>query len=116
MSGEGAVTDEEDSEDHRTVISREEIHNKPEVRTVVNEETGEAHTVKINQDLRELTGGNETERELTLQGEFSLTGLEKTEYMVYFYVEDTDSGVRIQFANEQEETEKGYCLGTVNLK
>ena len=93
------------------------IYQDQEIRLVlVNEETGEAHTVKINQDLRELTGGNETERELTLQREFSLTGLEKTEYMVYFYVEDTDSGVRIQFANEQEETEKGYCLGTVNLK
>ena len=33
--------EEEEDEDHRTIIKREEIHAKPEVRTVVNEETGE---------------------------------------------------------------------------
>ena len=35
------VGDSEEEEDHRTVIKREEIHRKQEVKTIVNDETGE---------------------------------------------------------------------------
>ena len=93
------------------------LYQDQEIRMLlVNESTGQIYSIKLEQDLRSLTGGNDTDQIEVLHGVFPLNGLEKTDYNVYFYVKDIDSGWHIQFANEQEEMEYGYRLGTVKLQ
>ena len=46
----------------------------------------------------------------------ALGELQREEYEVYFYMEDPDTGKEIQLANEEEEEEYGYHIGTISLQ
>ena len=69
----------------------------------------------MNGDLRQLTGGNESEKRLTLKAKIDVKDLAYTEYDIYFEVLYPKVGQRIALANEQEMDERGYYIGNVEL-
>ncbi len=87
----------------------------PEV-LVVNEYTGECRKIRLDADLTFLTGGRKAERTATGTADISLTGWQPGFLRVYFRLTDKASGRQISFGNEQNPTEYGYYLGTVELK
>lgn len=62
-----------------------------------------------------LAGGEESDIVQTVQAEIPVSDLSKAEYKVFFFIEDLDTEKHIELANEQEEEEYGYCIGTVRL-
>lgn len=87
----------------------------PEV-LVVNEHTGECRKIPLEMDLTFLTGGRKAERTETGTADISLTGWQTGFLRVYFRLTDKASGRQIFFGIEQNPTEYGYCLGTVELQ
>ena len=66
-------------------------------------------------DLCELAGGSEAEKIKTLHIEIPLKDLLRTEYKLYFSVQDVDTGKIFSFANEQEMEGYGYLVGKILL-
>lgn len=88
------------------------IYREPEIRlTICGGE--ERYTYLLNQPLKELAGGTQSEELLTLEEEIPLSGLSEKEYSLYLSIVDADTGKHILLANEQEEEEEGYLLGRV---
>lgn len=87
----------------------------PEV-IVVCEDTGECREIPLDVDFTYLVGGREAERVETVSADVSLTGWQSGTCRVYLRLTDKDSGRQIYFANEQNPTEYGYLLGTVELE
>lgn len=81
-----------------------------------DKEKGEVHYYRACADLRELTGGNDSELLSTVHVEIPLTGRTAGEYEVYFDIQDIASEERISLANEQKPEEYGYRIGTVRLE
>lgn len=93
------------------------IYHEADVQIILKEqESGTVHYYKAEQDLRDLTGGNESEMLLTIQAEIPLTGMTEGEYQIYFAIRDVASGERILLANEQEPDEYGYKVGLMKLE
>ena len=65
--------------------------------------------------MRGLSGGEESDMVQAASVEISIGELSKTDYTVYFFMEDPDTGKHILLANEQDEEEFGYRIGTVRL-
>lgn len=90
------------------------VYKDTEVYMVIyNEESGQATSYRINQDIRKLSGGNDADKSLTVHKEISMSGFESGEYSVYFYIRCPENGVHIQLANEQDEEEYGYRIGQI---
>lgn len=87
----------------------------PEV-IVVCEDTGECREIPLDVDFTYLVGGRGAERVETVSADVSLTGWQSGSCQVYLRLTDKDSGRQIYFANEQNPTEYGYLLGTVELE
>ncbi len=81
-----------------------------------NNATGETRAYRLPQDIRKLTGGNESEKLLNVESRISLNGLEAGEYTLYFHVKDVDSDKQLLFANEQEKEKLGYEIGTLTIE
>jgi len=93
------------------------MYRQPEIYCVVSDADGtEIRSFEIQEDVRILTGGNETEKLLTISKDISLTGFEAGAYNVYFYMKDTASGKQILLANEQDEEVLGYKLGQITIE
>lgn len=92
------------------------MYKKPEVYMVLRDAQNNTDFIyQLPADVRVLAGGNEGDSLLTINKEISLAGFAEGEYMVYFFMKDSDSGMHIQLANEQEEGRYGYLLGEVQL-
>ena len=85
-----------------------------------NKEDKEHPTYVMRGDLRELTGGSDSEKELVLRADISLDELQRSGYILYFYIVNPKNGEHILLANEQDEEEYGkdecgYRVGTVSI-
>lgn len=78
-----------------------------------SEEKDQLLAYDMEGDLRELVGGNESEKIQTLHMEIPIKDLLWTEYELYFSVEDMDTREMISFANDQEVGRYGYLVGKV---
>ena len=65
--------------------------------------------------MRELSGGKESDMLRTASVQISVNELSKTEYSVFFLMEDPDTQRHILLANEEEEEEYGYRIGAMKL-
>lgn len=72
-------------------------------------------TMKCPQDLRRLTGGNQSEESVFFGVSVPVSELNGTEYEIYMDIWDPVNQQRILLANEQEPGEDGYFLGTVSF-
>lgn len=92
------------------------LYNKAEAGLVLYDKGKETFLLyEMEGDLRKLTGGNESEEQLTLTVDIPVNKLLDTKYTVYFFVTDVSTGQRIDLANEQDAEEYGYCIGNVEL-
>lgn len=97
------------------------VYREPELRLVIHREesqegaSGEASVYPVESQLGQLTGGNKTEKVLSLRTEINLTDFQEGRYGIYFSMVDPDSQKYIYLANQQNMDEYGYCLGYVEL-
>lgn len=92
------------------------IYKETKINMVLyREDNGELLEKEMSCAVRKLTGGEESDMVQNTQVEISVSELTKTEYRIYFFVEDLDTGKHIELANEQDEEAYGYCIGTVRL-
>ncbi len=90
------------------------LYKKPKINLILyNENKGEVLSKEIPGDITSLTGGEDAQMCQTVYAEVPASELSKSEYTVYFSVEDSDTGERILLANEQDEEEYGYRIGTI---
>lgn len=73
------------------------------------------HSYKIDQDIRDLTGGTSTDELMTLHKDISLTGQQPGDLKILFEICDEVSDRRILLANEQDPEKYGYLLGEVSV-
>ena len=93
------------------------FYRQAKVCVSVTDEAGAVcYTDEWEEELLNLSGGNEDDRELALTAAVPLRGFESGTYRVYINLSDADSGEQILFANEADATENGYCLGEVAVR
>lgn len=93
------------------------LYREPEVKLVLCDEQGNrVKAFELPQRLRELAGGNEAEKELTISTDIDLGEFQAGEYTLYFSMVDSDTGSYILLANEQEVERYGYCLAHISLE
>jgi len=93
------------------------LYKEPEINIVLyNEEKDELMSKEVSYDIRKLAGGEEAGMCQTVYAEIPVSELSKSDYIVYFSIEDPDSGKHILLANEQDEEEYGYRIGVVKMK
>ena len=73
------------------------------------------YSYKIDQDIRDLTGGINADTQLTLHKDISLAGQQPGNLNIFFEICDKVSGRRILLANEQDPEKYGYLLGEVTV-
>ena len=73
------------------------------------------NSYELDQDIRELTGGNDAAELLTLHTDISLAGEQPGDMTVYFEIRDAFSDQRILLANEQDPGEYGYQIGEMSM-
>ena len=92
------------------------VYKEPEIKVLLCDEEGnEVLSREMEFVVRNLAGGEESEMIQKSQVEIPLKGLPKSNYTVYFLMEDPDTGKHILLANEQEDEAYGYRIGTVRL-
>lgn len=92
------------------------LYKEPKIHMVLyNEENGKLISKEMSCTVRELAGGEESETLEAAYGKIPVHELSKSDYTVYFFMEDTDTGKHILLANEQDEEENGYRIGTVKI-
>ena len=84
--------------------------------TVKNEQGEVVYQKKTDADFKQLPGGNQAKKKLTISDEIPLRGVQGKTFTVYFSLKDRASGKMITFANEQEPVEEGYPLGKLASK
>lgn len=82
---------------------------------VRNRETGESTYFPLQTELCDLAGGTDFEKLLEVEQTISLAGYEAGEYDIYFRINDSKTGYSLVLANEQEATEFGYLLGSIEV-
>lgn len=93
------------------------IYEEPELSLIFyNEDEPRLLSYHVSGSVQELAGGNESEKSITLHTDVPVSELGKGTYQVYFSIVDPDSGEHIQLANEEEEEQYGYPIGTVRLQ
>lgn len=92
------------------------LYKDPKISVILyNEAEDEVLSKKMSCAVRELIGGKESDKLRTASAQIPVNELSKSEYKVYFLMEDPDTQRHILLANEQEEEEYGYHIGLVNL-
>jgi len=90
------------------------VYVKPVMGLVLyDREQGICRSYEMKGDLRSLSGGSESERELTVTVNIPVDKLPRGKYEVYFFITRPDSGERILLANQQDPEEYGYHIGTI---
>lgn len=91
------------------------LYKETKVRMILYDETNDQVLFyPIDQDLQSLAGGNEAEDTLTISADIPFRDLTEKEYGVYFSIVDEDTGELILLANEEDEEQYGYRIGTVS--
>lgn len=92
------------------------LYKESKINLVLYREDNEELMEKeMSCDIRGLAGGEESDTVQMAQAEIPVSDLSKAEYKAYFSIEDLNTGRHIEMANEQDEGEYGYCIGTVRL-
>lgn len=92
------------------------MYREPDIYIVLrNQNSGTSYVYEAEGNVRELVGGTEKEKTLTIQNNILLTGYTEGNYSVYFYLMDPTTGWHIQLANNSEETQWGYFLGDIEI-
>ena len=92
------------------------LYSSPKAELVLfDKDLGGYLTYEMSGDLCNLTGGNETEKTLTLRADIPVEELLHVKYEVFFALTDPCTGERILLANEQDADEYGYDIGTIEL-
>lgn len=92
------------------------VYREVEVHVLLyDQEKNRLYSYEIEEDIRNLTGGNDTETLQTLHTDISLAGEQPGEWKVFFEIRDIFSGQRILLANEQEAEKYGYQIGEVTI-
>ncbi len=91
------------------------IYKDTKIRMILyNEKNDQVLFYPIHQDLHALAGGTEAEETLVLSADIPFGDLTEKEYAVYFSIVDEDTGELILLANEEDEEQYGYRIGTVS--
>lgn len=92
------------------------VYREARVWVRLYDQTGnKLYSYELDQDIRELTGGNDADELLTLHADISLAGEQPGDMAVFFEIRDTFSDQRILLANEQDPGEYGYQIGEVSI-
>ena len=90
------------------------LYEKPRINLVLyNEKKGEILSKEMSCDIRNLVGGEDAQMCQTAYAEVPAGELSKSDYTVYLSIEHQDTGRHILLANEQDEEEYGYRIGTI---
>ena len=81
--------------------------------TVCGKEGSRPLSYELRGNLRELTGGTDAGKVLTLKAEIPLKSIPCGEYGIYFSLTYLNTGEPVLLANKQEMGEYGYCLGRI---
>lgn len=76
---------------------------------------GEALSYEMAGDLRNLSGGSDSEKNMILSVDIPVKDLQSDKYDAYFSITDLNSRQKILLANEQDAEEYGYHIGTVGF-
>lgn len=82
---------------------------------IVLKGNGIKESIPVERDIRELTGGKMHDTVEDYGIELELFGMPEGTYELYFNVKDIATGRMLEFANEEEMTEDGYYLGSIEL-
>ncbi len=92
------------------------MYRVPRMKVILySKKDGQLPPVDMSCDIRKLAGAEEAEAVQTASARISLDELERGDYEVYFRIEDPDTGQPILMANEEEEKEYGYDIGSINI-
>lgn len=92
------------------------IYKKSYARLVFYDNmSGEKYVFQMEQNIKALSGGNNSEEVQILALELPLQDLPGEQYTLYFYLEDEESGKHIALANEQSEQAEGYWIGSIDF-
>ena len=93
------------------------LYKEPKIRMVLqDEEDKETFVYPVTQSIRGLAGGNEAEKTQILDVDIPFHELTGEKYTVYFSMVDQDTGEHILLANEEDEEQYGYRIGTIKMK
>lgn len=93
------------------------LYQEPALQvTVYNRTTKEKKCYPVEASLCTLSGGNQRETQLELEGTISLMNYIPGEYEVFFSLNDGRSGEELLLANEQKPQESGYLLGSFEIR
>lgn len=92
------------------------LYGETENRLVFyDKESDRRLTFDMTGDLRNLSGGSETEKSMKLKTQISVNELMPGKYEAYLSIIDVKTGQRILLANEQDAEELGYRIGTAEI-
>ena len=97
------------------------LYEETEAKLVFYNKEDKEHPAYIMRgDLRGLVGGSDCGEELTLRADIPLKELQRSGYILYFYIVSQKTGEHILLANEQDEEtfgdeESGYRVGTISI-
>lgn len=119
----GTDFEQERSSDHMKVritiqnVGFAPLYREPVVSLLLYDTgTRNLRTYDIEGNLCSLAGGNESGRLLDLEFDMDLVELSNGKYELYFLLKDADTDAHILLANEQDEQQYGYYVGTVELQ
>lgn len=92
------------------------LYNEPTAELILYDKEQDTCLIyEMRGSLCELTGGNETEKTITLRTDIPTDELKQVKYEVCFSLTDARTGTRILLANEQDAGKYGYGIGTIEL-
>jgi len=93
------------------------VYKEADARVILSDKAGiRSLTYEFSQDIRELKGGCYSDETKEFSIDIPLKGEHEGNFDVYFEITDKSTGERILFANEQNPTEYGYCIGSVVIE
>lgn len=92
------------------------LYKEPRIKLILySDQDGQRPPIDMKCDIRQLAGAEEADAIRTAYARIPLDEMEKGDYEVYFRMEDPDAGMPILMANEEEEKEYGYDIGSISL-
>lgn len=92
------------------------LYREPKVQIrLLRRADGHIADFDLPQELRRLAGGGREESPVKYSLHLSLADWEKGRYALYFSLTDTHSGQSILLANEQDQEDLGYLIGSLEL-
>lgn len=80
---------------------------------VYNEDGYVIYSEKLDQDIRQLYGGEDAGKLLAVWQEISLEGWKPGTYTAYLKIQDAENGQQMELANEERMTDRGYKIATI---